>query len=218
MIKKKKKKGNRNFVISSRTSDRFESNCWLQDNLVKVIKNGPVSEIELNRHVEIVDGSIRSFMVPSVFSFCLSLSCFFLFLLPLFFFSSPSEKEFLYSPPFIISKPRSKKRTFTPTRPMKRATVLERKIYARQGLKSRPVSPPTLRNLISRKATRPKFIASNYFARSSSFRDSSLIEGYSQEKKTVARCARFPLTSPLASSLLWWMSSVNIVYKTRATI
>ena len=97
-------------------------------------------------------------------------------------------------------------------------------------LKSRPVSPPTLRNLISRKATRPKFIASNYFARSSSFRDSSLIEGYSQEKeiekekkeekkkKTVARCARFPLTSPLASSLLWWMSSVNIVYKTGATI
>lgn len=158
-----------------------------------MIKNGPVSEIELNRHVEIVDGSIPSFMVPSVFSFCLSLSCFFLFLLPLFFFSSPSEKEFLYSPPFIISKPRSKKRTFTPTRPMKRATVLERKIYARQGLKSRPVSPPTLRNLISRKATRPKFIASNYFARSSSFRDSSLIEGYSQEKKNSGTLRSVPV-------------------------
>lgn len=95
--KKKKKKGNRNFVISSRTSDRFESNCWLQDNLVKVIKNGPVSEIELNRHVEIVDGSIRSFMVPSVFSFCLSLSCFFLFLLPLFFFVTIRERIPLFA-------------------------------------------------------------------------------------------------------------------------
>lgn len=45
----KKKQIYRNFL----SQKRLESNCWLQDNLIKVIKNGPVSEIELNRHVEI---------------------------------------------------------------------------------------------------------------------------------------------------------------------
>ena len=54
--KKKKKKKKKEIVLRRGKRKRpFESNCWLQDNLVKVIKNGPVSEIELNRrHREIV--------------------------------------------------------------------------------------------------------------------------------------------------------------------
>lgn len=91
----KKKKENRNLSYFS-SRDRFESNCWLQDNLVKVIKNG-----NWIKPVEIVDGSILSFMAP--------------FVLPSFL--------------FIYRKPRSKKRTFTRMRPMKRATLLERKKY-----------------------------------------------------------------------------------------
>lgn len=91
----KKKKENWNLSYFS-SRDRFESNCWLQDNLVKVIKNG-----NWIKPVEIVDGSILSFMAP--------------FVLPSFL--------------FIYRKPRSKKRTFTRMRPMKRATLLERKKY-----------------------------------------------------------------------------------------
>lgn len=67
MTKKKKENWNLSY-FSSR--DRFESNCWLQDNLVKVIKNG-----NWIKPVEIVDGSILSFMAPfcpSFFSFYIS--------------------------------------------------------------------------------------------------------------------------------------------------
>lgn len=70
MIKKKNK-----FIVISLSQKRLESNCWLQDNLIKVIKNGPVSEIELNRHVEIAlflvswSPSFSPFVLPCLVPF-----------------------------------------------------------------------------------------------------------------------------------------------------
>lgn len=184
----KKRKEKKKLIVACRERKRsLESNCWLRDNLVKMIKNGPVSEIELNERREIV---AALFVALWIYHFFPQFS----------FFVSPSLCPALFLPFLLFSSRRSRKnsfirhhiesvveeRTFTPTNETSNDWKLATKEENIRVILTIRIETRWFRqrlgNLICRKATRPNSLPL-IISLASTVHDSSLIEGYSLEKQ-----------------------------------